>query len=66
MQRKGKPAMMSEEYNDQEGRLVWLSCAEVDALLEVVDDPLRKVAIRLAAECCLRTHEVIEVTPNNL
>jgi integrase len=50
--------MMTEEYDDQEGRRVWLSRDEVDTLLEVVDDPLRKVALRLAAECGLRTHEI--------
>jgi len=58
--------MMTEEYDNQEGRRVWLSRDEVDALLEVVDDPLRKVAFRLAAECGLRTHEIVEVTPDHV
>jgi len=58
--------MMTEEYDDQEGRRVWLSRDEVDSLLEVVDEPLRKVAFRLAAECGLRTHEIVEVTPNHV
>jgi len=58
--------MMTEEYEDQDGRRVWLSRDEVDALLEVVDDPLRKVAFRLAAECGLRTHEIVAVTPSHV
>ena len=58
--------MMTEEYDDQEGRRVWLSRDEIDKLLEVVDGPLRKVAFRLAAECGLRTHEIVEVTPDHV
>ncbi len=58
--------MMTEEYEDQDGRRVWLSRDEVDALLQVVDDPLRKVAFRLAAECGLRTHEIVAVTPDHV
>ena len=57
---------MTEEYDDQEGRRVWLSRDEVDVLLEVVDGPLRKVAFRLAAECGLRTHGIVEVTPDHV
>jgi len=66
MPAKGKLSMMTEEYEDQDGRRVWLSRDEVDALLEVVDDPLRKVAFRLAAECGLRTHEIVAVTPGHV
>ncbi len=57
---------MTEEYDDQEGRRVWLSRDEVDELLNVIDDPLRKVAFRLAAECGLRSHEIVEVTPDHV
>jgi integrase len=66
MQVNRKVAMMTEEYDDQDGRRVWLSRDEVDALLKVVDDPLRKVAFRLAAECGLRTHEIVEVRPDHV
>jgi len=45
--------MMAEEYDGQEGRSVWLSRDEVDALLQVVDDPLWKVAFwRAKSEKC--------------
>ncbi len=58
--------MMTEEYDDQEGRRVWLSRVEVKQLLSVADDPLRKVAFRLAAEVGLRSHEVVEVRPEHV
>jgi integrase len=45
---------------------VWLSRSEVEQLLGVADDPLRKVAFRLGAEVGLRSHEVVEVRPKNV
>jgi len=66
MSAKGKLPMMTKEYEDQDGRRVWLSRNEVDALFEVVDDPLRKVEFWLAAECGLRTHEIVGVTPDHV
>jgi integrase len=58
--------MMTEEYEDKAGRRVWLSRSEVEQLLNVADDPLRKVAFRLAAEVGLRSHEVGEVRPEHV
>jgi len=58
--------MMTEEYDDKEGRRVWLSRSEVEQLLGVADDPLRKVAFRLGAEVGLRSHEVVDVHPENV
>ncbi len=58
--------MMTEEYDDKAGRRVWLSRSEVEQLLSVADDPLRKVAFRLAAEVGLRSHEVVEVRPDHV
>jgi len=58
--------MMTEEYDDKAGRRVWLSRSEVEQLLGVADDPLRKVAFRLGAEVGLRSHEVVEVRPENV
>jgi hypothetical protein len=58
--------MMTEEYDDKAGRRVWLSRSEVEQLLNVADDPLRKVAFRLAAEVGLRSHEVGEVRPEHV
>ena len=58
--------MMTEEYDHKAGRRVWLSRSEVEQLLGVADDPLRKVAFRLGAEVGLRSHEVVEVRPENV
>ncbi|GAB7012021.1 tyrosine-type recombinase/integrase [Halolamina salina] len=58
--------MMTEEYDDKDGRRVWLSRSEVEQLLGVADDPLRKVAFRLGAEVGLRSHEVVEVRPEHV
>jgi hypothetical protein len=57
---------MTEEYDDKDGRRVWLSRSEVEQLLGVADDPLRKVALRLGAEVGLRSHEVVEVRPEDV
>ncbi|MBP1985968.1 site-specific integrase [Halolamina salifodinae] len=58
--------MMTEEYDDKNGRRVWLSCDEVEALLDVAGDPLRKVAFRLGAEVGRRSHEVVDVRPEEV
>lgn len=58
--------MMTEEYDDADGRRVWLSREEFARLLDVVDEPMRRVAFRLGAECGLRTEEIVEVTPDDV
>jgi integrase len=58
--------MMTEEYEQRNGRRVWLSRDEVARLLDVVDDPLRRVAFRLGAECGLRSHEIVDVEPRHV
>jgi len=57
--------MMTEQYDDREGRRVWFSRDEVDAVIEVVDR-VQKVVFRLAAECELRTHETVELTADHV
>lgn len=52
--------------DDGDGRRVWLSRDEVGMLLDVADDPLRKVAFRLGAGCGLRSHGVISVRPEHI
>lgn len=58
--------MLTEEYRDQDGRRVWLTRDELEQLLAVVDDPLRRVAFRLGAESGLRSHEIVTVQPSHL
>mgnify|MGYP000162143699 CR=1 FL=1 len=58
--------MMTEDYPEKDGRLVWLNRDEVDRLLDVADGPLQRVAFRLGSECGLRSHEVVDVTPSDV
>lgn len=58
--------MMTEEYQDGDGRRVWLDRHEVDDLLEALDEPRRKVAARLGCESGLRSHEIVEVRPEHI
>lgn len=58
--------MLTEEYADDSGRRVWLDRTEVTELLERMDGPRQRCAIRLGAECGLRSHEVVDVQPDHL
>lgn len=49
--------------NPDEGRKVWLSESEVDRLTNYVEDPETRIALRLMAECGLRTKEVMRTRP---
>lgn len=58
--------MMTEEYPEGDGRRVWLTRDELTLLVDVLDEPMRKVAVRLGAECGLRTEEIVSVTPSDV
>lgn len=58
--------MLTEEYENQDGRRVWLDRGEVEELIGTMDTPKQRAAIRLGAECGLRSHEIIQVQPNHL
>nr|WP_246084428.1 site-specific integrase [Salinadaptatus halalkaliphilus] len=45
---------------------VWLSQAEVDQLLEAAGSPQQRIAFALGAHCGLRSHEVLDVAPENI
>lgn len=55
--------MLTEPFDEKDGRRVWLSDQEVDRLLEHVDDRQRRIALALGARCGLRSHEVLDVAP---
>jgi integrase len=55
--------MLTEPFDDKDGRRVWLSDDEVDRLLDVVDDRTQRLAFALGARCGLRSHEVVDVAP---
>ena len=54
---------MRLEDNPDEGRKVWLSESEVDRLMNHVEDPETRIALRLMVECGLRTKEVMRTRP---
>lgn len=60
--------MMTEEYDDRDGRRVWLTRAEYSALLatDALEEPRRTVAARLGGECGLRSGEVVAVRPDHV
>lgn len=58
--------MLTEEYEDKDGRRVWLDRNEVELLLDQMDGPRQRCAVRLGAECGLRSHEIVEVRPDHL
>jgi integrase len=53
--------MLTEPFNEEDGRRVWLTDQEVDRLLEHVPDRQRRIALALGARCGLRSHEVLDV-----
>lgn len=55
--------MLTEPFDEDDGRRVWLSDDEVDALLEAAGDRQRRIAFALGARCGLRSHEVLDVAP---
>lgn len=55
--------MLTEPFDEKDGRRVWLSDQEVDLLLKHADDQQRRIAFALGARCGLRSHEVLDVAP---
>jgi len=59
--------MNLREHDQREDMKVWLSAAEVDRLLEHVEEDTNKwLALSLAARCGLRSEEVTQITPNDV
>jgi integrase len=58
--------MITENYPKRDGRRVWLTRDDYAALIDVTDEPMHRVAFRLAGECGLRSDEVVRVTPNDV
>lgn len=58
--------MFFEDYDDRDGKKVWLSQREVAQLLDVVDDRERQLGMRLGVRCGLRTDEIIDVAPQHV
>jgi integrase len=58
--------MNLEDYPNDDGKKVWLSEREVQQLLDVLDDTIQEVAVKLGARCGLRTHEIVGVAPQHV
>ena len=58
--------MNLEDYENDDGKKVWLSVGEVDTLLSEFDDTEKRIAAGLAARCGLRSHEVVQVAPDHV
>jgi len=59
--------MRLKDYNEKEGKRVWLSEKEIGLLLENLrDDREERAAGILMARCGLRRREVVDVTPADL
>jgi integrase len=58
--------MRLEDYDNQDGKKVWLDRGEVERLLATTSDTEKTIALKLAARCGLRRKEIVEVTPPDL
>lgn len=60
--------MRLKDYDDRDGKRVWLSENEIELLLTQTDanTPEQDVAFQLAARCGLRRNEITDITPSDL
>lgn len=60
--------MRLKDYNERDGKRVWLSEKEIQRLLNAIDPNHREMraALLLAARCGLRRNEIVGVTPADL
>ena len=58
--------MNCEPHDNSDSMMVWLSEDDVDQLLDAAKDTERRVAFALGARCGLRSHEILEVSPDDL
>jgi len=55
-----------EPHDNSDSMMVWLSEDDVDQLLDAAKDTERRIAFALGARCGLRSHEILEVSPDDL
>ena len=58
--------MNCEPHDNSDSMMVWLSEDDVDQLLDAAKDTERRIAFALGARCGLRSHEILEVSPDDL
>ncbi|EMA38525.1 site-specific integrase [Halobiforma nitratireducens] len=58
--------MNPQQHEKRDDMKVWLSQDEVTALLEAADGTQQRIAFALGARCGLRSHEVLDVVPEDI
>jgi len=58
--------VFTEEFDDDDGRRVWLSQDETEMMIEHPEDQRHRLAFSLGARAGLRSHEIIQVTPDDI
>lgn len=58
--------MQLRPHDNKDEMKVWLTEDEVDQLVGHPDDSQRQLAFALGARCGLRSHEILDVTPDDL
>ncbi len=58
--------MQLRPHENQDSMKVWLTEDEVDQLIDHPDDTQRQLAFDLGVRCGLRSHEILEVAPDDL
>lgn len=58
--------MNLKQHKKRDDMKVWLSQDEVELLLEVADSTQQRIAFALGARCGLRSHEILQVAPNDI
>ncbi|MCU4926639.1 site-specific integrase [Halobacteria archaeon AArc-dxtr1] len=58
--------MNLQQHEKRDDMKVWLSQDEVTALLEAADGTQQRTAFALGARCGLRSHEVLDVSPEDV
>lgn len=53
--------MKLDDYSEKDGKRVWLENKEIDRLVDVYDDPEKRIALMLAGKAGLRRSEVVSV-----
>jgi len=53
--------MRLDDYAEKDGKRVWLTMEEIDQLVDVYDDPEKRVALMLGGKAGLRRQEIVSV-----
>ncbi|UTF52812.1 hypothetical protein NGM29_13625 [Natronosalvus rutilus] len=58
--------MNLQQHRNRDDMKVWLSQAEVAQLLEAATDTQQRLSYSLGARCGLRSHEILDVSPEDV